>query len=110
MSWGTVFDTAADARAALPMIANELESTLGWGYGPGEPVALGDGGQSYVGETTSFTGPPGTDEPIPSQVYLWRNGNVLLAIGAWWEFDADELRAVAEGMDARATAIARNAR
>jgi hypothetical protein len=110
MSWGTVFETAMDARAALPMVANELESPLGWGYGPGESVAIGDGGWWFVGETTSFTGPPGTNQPIPSEVYLWRNGNALLAVGGWFEFDPDEIRAVAEGMDSRAAALARNDR
>lgn len=69
-------------------------------------MTLGDGGVRFSGVTTSSNGPPGSGEHVPSEVYLWRTGNVLLAVGGWWKFDADEARMVAEGMDARATGIA----
>lgn len=50
--------------------------------------------------------PTGID-PVPAQIYLWRDGNLLLAVGGWFDYDAAELRAVAEGMDARAAAATR---
>jgi hypothetical protein len=107
MSWSAVFVTPATAQAALPFFENELSSPEGWGYGPGQAIELGDGGLLYAGVTTSFSGPPGSGQPAPSAVYLWRDGNILLAVGGWFEFDPVELREVAEGMDARASAIAR---
>lgn len=106
MSWATLFETDADAKAALPFFQHEMESIDAWGYGPGQPIDFGSGGFLYAGETTAFTGPPGANEPIRSQVYLWRDGNLLLAVGGWFDFDEDELRAVAEGMDRRAGALA----
>lgn len=105
MSWSAVFVNETLANASLDFYRNELESADGWGYGPGVPVDLGEGGFLYSGSTTSFSGPPGTDPPVPSPVYLWRNDNLLLAIGGWYEFDAAELLSAAEGMDARADSI-----
>jgi hypothetical protein len=107
MSWGAVFEEPADAAAALPFIQNEMTSSDAWGFGPGERVPLGDDGWLYQGQTTAFVGQPTGVDPIPGAIYLWRDGNTLLAAGGWFDFDPDELRAVAEGMDARATRVAR---
>jgi hypothetical protein len=106
MTWSTIFVTDVQAAAALPFYQREMESADAWGLGPGAPVDLGDGGFLYDGDTTAFTGPPGTDEPVRTQIYLWRDGNVLLGLGGWFDFDADQLRTIADGMDARAEAIA----
>ena len=106
MCWSALFETEEQAAAALPFYQREMEAADAWGLGPGEPVDFGDGGFLYAGDTTAFTGPPGTNEPIRTQIYLWRDGNLLLAIGGWFDFDANELRSLAEGMDARAAAAA----
>jgi hypothetical protein len=105
MSWGTVFESPADAAAALPFYQNEMASPAAWGLQP-RPVELGDDGFVYEGETTALMGPPTGSDPIRATIYLWRNGNTLLAIAGWFDFDADELRAQAEAMDARANASA----
>jgi hypothetical protein len=39
---------------------------------------------------------------LPMQIYLWRTGNLLMATAGWFDFDPNELRAVARGMDGRA--------
>jgi hypothetical protein len=109
MSWGTVFESAADAAAAFPFFQNEMSSPAAWGLRP-RPIELGDGGFVYEGETTAFVSPPTGVDPIPATVYLWRDGNALLAVGGWFNFDADELRTVAEGMDARAAAVSEERR
>ena len=66
---------------------------------------LGDDGWRYTGETTAFTLPREGD-PIPADTYLWRDGNLLLAVGGWFTFDPAEVRVAAEGMDRRADALA----
>jgi hypothetical protein len=58
----------------------------------------------YTGETTAFLGPPTGIDPTGGQVYLWRDGNLLLAVGAYSDYDATELRVIAEAMDERAAA------
>lgn len=110
MSWSALFASPEQAAAALPFFLEQLESSAGWGFGPGQPIDFGDGGVLYQGETTAFTGPPGTNEPIRSEVYLWRNGNLLLAFGGWFDFDTAEVRAIAEAMDLRAGAASARTR
>jgi hypothetical protein len=100
-SWAVVFESPADADQALPVFANEMAASDGWGLGPGEAVDLGAEGLVFTGETRSLMGAPSGD-PVPMRLYLWRKGNMLLALGGWFEFDAEELRRVAEAMDARA--------
>jgi hypothetical protein len=104
MSWAALFDTDAQADAALPFYEDEMESANAWGLGPGQPTALGDRGHVFTGETTAFLGPPTGVDPTPAQIYLWRDGNLLLAVGAFGDFDEAELRAVAEAVAARADA------
>jgi hypothetical protein len=105
MSWAALFATDADASATLPLYQREMAAADAWGLGPGEPIEFGDGGFVYSGETTALMGGPGSSDPVRAAIYLWREGNLLLAIGGWFDFDPAELRAVAEGMDARADAV-----
>lgn len=100
-SWAVVFETTADADQSLPVFANEMAASEGWGLGPGEPVDLGTEGLVFTGETRSLMGTPSGD-PVPMRLYLWRTGNMLLVVGGWFEFDAEELERVATAMDQRA--------
>jgi hypothetical protein len=101
-SWAALFATSEDADAALEFYRNEMASPDGWGVGPGEPVDLGEEGTVYTGETRRFLIDVIFGDPVPMRLYLWRDGNLLLALGGWDAYDRDLLRAVAEGMDARA--------
>lgn len=101
MSWGAVFETGPDAAAALPFYKSEMEAPNAWGLGPGLPTPVGHEGFVYTGQTRSLMGAPGGD-PVPAQIYLWRTGSLLLAIGGWFDYDPQELRAVAGAIDARA--------
>jgi len=108
MSWGTVFARDLDAAAAMPFYEREMATAAGWGLGPGTGFELGDGGFIYEGPTTRLMGDPG--EPVPARIYLWRHGNVLLAMAGWFAYNPVELDAVAAGMDQRAKTLAREAR
>jgi hypothetical protein len=104
MSWAALFENDARADAALPFYEREMEADDAWGLGPGEPILFGDRGNVFTGQTTAFLGPPTGVDPTAAQIYLWRDGNLLLAIGAFSDFDEAELRALAEAMNARADA------
>ena len=105
ISWALLFETDDEAAAALPFYEHEMAAEDAWGLGPGEPIAFGDGGQLFTGETTAFVGQPTYVDPIGGQVYLWRDGNLLLAVGGYFDYDPAELRSVAEGVNARADAL-----
>ena len=104
MSFALVFERDLDAAAALPFYENELSAAAGWGLGVGTRSDLGQGGLVYEGSTTRLTGDPG--DPVPARIYLWRHGNVLLALGGWFAYDPDELDDVAAAMDQRAADLA----
>lgn len=110
ISWSALFERDSQARAALPFYEHEMESAAAWGLGPGEPIGFGDGGRVYTGITTAFLGPPTGIDPTAAQIYLWRDGNLLLALGGFGIYDAAVLRALAEGMNARADAASRATR
>jgi hypothetical protein len=110
MSWGLVFESPADAAAVMPFYENEMSSSDGWGLGLGVLAALGDEGYVFTGETTALMGAPGEGEPVRSQLYLWRAGNAVLAMGGWFDFDAAQLLAAAEGIDARAANLSKETR
>ena len=108
MSWATLFESESQARDILPFYEREMEAADAWGLGPGEPIAFGDGGHVFTGPTTAFLGPPTGVDPTSAQIYLWRHGNLLLAVGAFDNYDRAELRALAEAMNARADAATTN--
>ena len=102
MSWAVLFSDSQQAGAAFDAYLVELGSAAGWGLGAGEPVDLGDRAVVFTGETHALIGNTPTEDPVPMQIYLWRVENVVLATAGWFEYDPDELRQVAEAMDARA--------
>lgn len=106
VSWAVVFRTDRAAGEAFQLYRQDLVSPGGWGLDSQEPVALGEEALLLQGETTALVR-AGGDESVPMQIYLWRTGNVLMATAGWFDFDEEELRGVATGMDARAEQAAR---
>ena len=107
ISWSALFESDSQAMAALPFYEHEMDAADAWGLGPGDPIAFGDGGHLYTGTTMAFLLPPADNDPTAAVIYLWRDGNLLLAFGGFGLYDAAEVRALAEGMDARADAASR---
>lgn len=94
VSWSALFETAADAEVAFDYLVDE-HGSAGWemtrsGVDPG----LGD-------ESASFTG-AAYDNFERNEVHVWRVGNLVLAAVGVGDFDADQLRSIAELMDERA--------
>ncbi len=92
LSWAALFETPADAERSLELYVEEVESEDGYGLGRRANIAFGDEGGYFDHDDPEDT----------AQVVLWRSGNLVMAAATYGDFDPDQLRAVAEGMDARA--------
>jgi hypothetical protein len=99
VSWGALFETAADAEVAFDFVVNE-HGSAGWGMTRSSTdPGLGE-------ESVTFTG-AAYDIFETNIVHLWRVGNLVLAavaVGdvAVGEANADTLLEFAELMDERA--------
>lgn len=105
VSWAVVFRTDRAADEAFELYRQDLVSRDGWGLDTEERIGIGEEAILLSGDTTALMGAGGS-ESVPMEIYLWRTGNLLMATGGWFDFDPDELRAVAQGMDARAQQVA----
>jgi hypothetical protein len=100
ISWAVLFGNARQAGAAFG--AYSVEMADGWGLGAGATVDLGDQALVFTGETHALMGRTPTEDAVPMQLYLWRIGNVVLATAGWFDYDAAQVRLIADGMDSRA--------
>ena len=92
LSWAALFEAPADAERSLELYVAEVESVDGYGLDRRADLAFGDEGGFFD-----------HDDPEDTvQVVLWRSGNVVMAAATYGDFDPDQLREVAEGMNARA--------
>jgi hypothetical protein len=94
VSYAALFETDADAEVAFDYLVAE-HTDAGWGMqrstvDPG----LGD-------ESATFTG-AAYDIFERNEVHLWRVDNLVLAAVGVGDFDADQVRSIAELMDDRA--------
>jgi hypothetical protein len=94
VSWSALFETAADAEDAFDYLVDE-HGSAGWEMSrSSEDPGLGD-------ESASFTGAAyGWIER--NEVHVWRVGNLVLAAVGVGDFDADQLRSIADLMGDRA--------
>jgi hypothetical protein len=94
VSYAALFETVPDGEAAFDYLADE-HGEAGWGMvrSPDDP-GLGD-------ESATFTG-AAYDIFERNEVHLWRVGNLVLAAVGVGDFDAAQVRAMAELMDDRA--------
>jgi hypothetical protein len=92
LSWAALFETPEDAERSLALYAEEVGSEDGYALDNRVEIDLGDGGAIY----------DAVDPSNETQVILWRHGSVVLAAATYGPFDPDELRSVAERMDAAA--------
>ena len=98
LSWAVLFDTAEDAERSFALYLTELESGDGYGFGPGTEAGLGDQGTCGEGDVTIPN--DAGDFTLHESICLWRSGTLVLAAGG--VMDATSVRAIAEGMAARA--------
>lgn len=103
LSWAALFETVEDAERSLALYETEIEADKGYGLGAGTDADIGDEGAYFEGDSVLNAGGTGPVGPtVHTRVYLWRIGPLVLAAGSHGDFSADDLRAVAEEMDARA--------
>jgi hypothetical protein len=94
LSWAVLYETVADAERGFALYRNEVESEAGYGVEPGAPADLGDEGFCGAADAAADA----------TKVCLWRAGTVVMAVGTFGLIDEAAVRAIAEGMDARAAA------
>lgn len=93
VSWSALFETAADAEVAFDYLVDE-HGSAGWEM----TRSSVDPGLGH--ESASFTGAAyGWIER--NEVHLWRVGNLVLGAVGVGDFDADQLRSIADLMDER---------
>jgi hypothetical protein len=92
LSWAALFETPEDAQRSLALYVEEVQADDGYALDNRAQMDLGDEGAFY----------DATDSSNETQVILWRTGNLVLAAATYGPFDPDELRSIAEQMDARA--------
>jgi hypothetical protein len=89
LSWAALYETPGDAQRGLALYVDEVQSEAGYGLGNRVEIDLGDEGAFY----------DDVDPEDDAQVYLWRNGSLLMAAATYGDFDPEVLRTVAEQMD-----------
>jgi hypothetical protein len=92
LSLGLAFATVENAEAAFDLYVDELQSEEGYGFGNGDPVALGDEGVCDEGDNPALDG-------LRETICIWRNGSLVLIAGG--TFAPGAIHDVAEEMDAR---------
>lgn len=92
LSWAALFETVDDAQRSLGLYVEEVRSEAGYGLGNQAEIDFGDEGGFYDDD----------DPENDVQVILWRTGTLVMAAATFGDFDASELRDLAEGMDDRA--------
>lgn len=95
LSWAVLYATVEDAKRGFTLYRSEVESAEGYGVEPGPDPGLGDEG---------ICGAADAADPSSTKVCLWRAGGLVLAVGTYGPIDEAAVRAIAEGMDARAAA------
>lgn len=102
--WGGVFRTEADAERATDILVADFESVDGWGLTT--ESTLGPEfleGAVYEGTTTRFQAGQRSEDPVPAHIRLWRIGNLILALGGFFEYNASAgFHLIGDNMTARA--------
>jgi hypothetical protein len=92
LSWAALFETAEDAQRSLGLYVEEVQADDGYALDNRAEIDLGDEGAFYDAD----------DPENDIQVILWRSGNLVMAAATYGDFDADELRAIADRMQSGA--------
>ena len=95
MTWAALFETPEAAGEAFDLVATEHDSPDGWGLASTRTdPGLGDESATWTGQQYDL---------VPSaRTIFWREGNLLLAVVGFAEWNAGDVRALADAMADRA--------
>lgn len=93
VSWAALFESAADAEVAFDYIVDE-HGSAGW------EMARSSVDPGLGEESASFTGAAYNVFPT-NETYLWRVDNLVLAAVGVGDYDAEQVRSIADLMDSR---------
>jgi hypothetical protein len=74
LSLGLAFETPQNAAVAYDLFLDELQSEVGYGFGPGHDAGLGDEGTCDEGTNRALDG-------LQESICLWREGALVLIAG-----------------------------
>lgn len=94
LTWVVQYESVADARSALIILRNELESDDHYGWGAGEDAGLGDEGTCLDGENPQMGG-------LPETICVWRRAQLVMVAGGGIDNETP-VQEEAAAMDARA--------
>jgi hypothetical protein len=107
MSWVAEFRTEEDADRMLAFYLEDFESRNGWGLTlDGTSTADAPEGANFVGRTTRLASGAPSGDPVPAAIRIWRAGNVLVAIGGFFQYDERLVHFLGDSMAARARSYA----
>jgi len=93
-TWTALFETPEAANDAFEFIAAEHDSPEGRDLADTRTdPGLGEQSATWTGQQYDF---------VSAQTIFWREGNLLLAVVGFAEWDADDVRALADAMASRA--------
>ena len=95
LTWAALFETPEAAIEAFDFVATEHDSPDGWGLADTRTdPGLGDESATWTGQQYDL---------VPSaRTIFWREGNLLLAVVGFADWDADDLLGIANAMADRA--------
>jgi hypothetical protein len=97
LTWIAQYESAANARSALAILRNELESDDQYGWGAGQDAGLGDEGTCLDGENPQMGG-------LQETICAWRRDQLVMVVGGGIDNETP-VREEAAAMDGRAAGL-----
>jgi hypothetical protein len=93
-TWAALFETPEAAAEAYAFLVTEHESSEGWGLAASrEDPNLGEESALWSGQQYGM---------VRARTIMWRQGNLVLAAVGWADWEAEEVRMIADQMADRA--------
>ena len=99
LTWVVEYDSDANAKSAVAILLNELESEDHYGWGIGEDAGLGDEGTCLDGENPQMGG-------LQETICVWRRAHLVMVVGGGTDNETP-VQDDAAAMDARAAELLR---
>lgn len=97
LTWVVEYDSEANAKSAVAILLNELQSDDHYGWGLGGDAGLGDEGTCLDGENPQMGG-------LPETICVWRRAQLVMVVGGG-NNNETPIESDAAAMDARAAEL-----
>ena len=97
LTWVVQYESVGNARSAVAILLNELESDDHYGWGPGEDAGIGDEGTCLDGENPQMGG-------LEETICVWRRARLVMVVGGGIDNETP-VQDEAAAMDTRAAEL-----